>query len=420
MKQYDFRFYNVKNVLYPVEKGDKVDSVDVHLTYNYKRDERNPNRMLLEHINMDYSLRYHNAKNGNAFGIRSNLFFLFYDYENPFAPPFFREVEMYSDYVKIWTFPHMEAFWEQNYFLPQNEKKEEHLRFFEKHGIVKTEEEADFKPDIAELHSPLQAWSKERIDLARMPMNAMFSSSTEDAEVFDLRKLKLSDDQYNVDAQIFLNYFCQGDSLHFVTKTFINLDKSYFLPTPNAYASAFVNMLFDLFEMSRRNLDSVLKQLKTCQADEIKAIYDEEIKQLGKNIKRFKIETNHATDIDGLLHWFEIINDSLKINNSLLTDIMPQAAWGDNEASVFAAYHYNTGIILLKLGQYEEACRYFTKALEKWTFNAPVKAASGYYNRAIAYYHLGEMELFCDDLQKVIEIEGASEETTELLKLCGE
>lgn len=420
MKQYDLWFYNAKNILFPVEKNDRVDSVDIHLTYTYKNNENKIGQMLLEHVDMDYSLKYYDARNDDSFRINTNLFFLFYDYRQPFTPPFFRDVNLPSDYVKIWTFPHMEEFWEYNYFLPQNERKEQHLQFFKKHGIVKTEEDADFKPNIEELRSPLQTWSKERLNLVKMPINAMFQSDYQEQEFFDLAKFEMRDHQYNVDAQIFLNYFCLNDSLYFASKTFINLDDSYFLLTPNAYASAFVNMYFDLFEMSRRNLDKTLNQLSSCNPDKINAIYEAEIQQLGRNISRFKKDTRQATDIEGMLYWRKIINDSLQIDNQLLLEekMPPRTILFDElDKSAFPSYQYNTGVILLKLGQYEEAARCFTKVINRLIDSQPEKSDS-YYNRAIAYYYLGDMDLFCDDLQKVVKLEGSSEDINELLRYC--
>jgi hypothetical protein len=251
MKQYDILIHNAEGVLFPAIKGDRLDSVDIHLTYTYKKDEKNKENMLLERINMDYSLNYYSVQTDNYLPINTSSFFLFYDYENPFNPPFFKDTKMPSDYIKIWAFPYMEVFWQHNYFLPEDQKKEERLLFFEKNGIVKNQEDSPFNPDVAELKSPLQAWSKERVDIEKTTIGSMFSGSDDDifstTGVIDMKKLKMTDALYNVDAQIYMDYMCVNDSLYFTTKTFINLETSYFLPTPNAYAAAFVNMYFDLY-----------------------------------------------------------------------------------------------------------------------------------------------------------------------------
>jgi len=147
--------------------------------------------MLLERINMDYSLNYYSARSDYYFPINVSSFFLFYDYENPFNPPFFREMKLPSDYVKIWEFPYMDAFWKYNYFLPENKKKEERLLFFEKNGIVKNKDDSPFKPNIEELKSPLQAWSKERVDIEKTTINSLFSGLDDYAysapDVIDLK-----------------------------------------------------------------------------------------------------------------------------------------------------------------------------------------------------------------------------------------
>jgi len=429
MKQYDIKVYNAENVLFPAIKGDRIDSVNIHLIYTYKKDEKNVGNMLLERINMDYSLHYYSAQSKYYFPVNTSAFFLFYDYENPFNPPFFRDTKLPSDYVKIWEFPYMDAFWQYNYFLPEDEKKEERLLFFEKNGIVKTREDSPFNPDVEELKSPLRAWSKERVDIETTTINSMFSGFDDEMYstigVMDLKKLKMNNASYNVDAQIFMDYICLHDSLYFTTKTFINLETSYFLPTPNAYAAAFVNMYFDLYEMSRRNLEQRLKLLPTYNAKEVENIYSEEMKVLNNNIHNFKNGTKDATDIYTLINWWNIINDSLHIDQSqsLLDKPMPNLPYmfDKDEIMLIPAYFYNTGIVLLQLGQYQDAAHYFTKAIEKIIDNKKnaARMAHLYFRRAEAYYHLDYTELFCNDLQKAITLDDSLKEyAKQYLKYC--
>lgn len=426
MKQYDIRIHNLENVLFPAIKGDKLDSVNLHLVYTYKKDEKNKENMLLERINMDYSLNYYSAQTDDRFHVNTSSFFLFYDYENPFNPPFFKDTKMPSDYVKIWAFPYMDVFWQHNYFLPENEKKEERLRFFEKNGIVKNQEELPYNPDVVGLKSPLRAWSKERMDIEKTTIGNMFSEYYDDAFsatiAMDMKKLKMNDALYNVDAQVYMDYFCTDDSLYFTTKTFINLENSYFLPTPNAYAAAYVNMYFDLYEMSRRNLEQRLKQLPVCNLKEVERIYAEEMKLLNDNIRKFKKGTNDATDIHALINWWNIINDSLHIDQPFLDKLItcPSHFMTPDEISVTSIYFYNTGIILLQIGQYQDAARYFTIAIEKNTHDKrSAKKARFYFGRAEAYYHLRLMDWFCEDLNQAILLDGSIEEyAKQYLKYC--
>ena len=426
MKQYDIQIHNAKNVLFPAIKGDKIDSVNIHLVYTYKKDEKNKDNMLLERINMDYSLNYYTAATNVHSHINTSSFLLFYDYENPFNLPFFKDVKLPSDYVKIWEFPYMDMFWQHNYFLPEDKQKAERLLFFEQNGIVKSKEDSPFKPDIGELQSPLQAWSKERVDIEKTTIGSMFADSDDDllttTGVIDLKKLKMLDASYNVDAQVYMDYMCVNDSLYFTTKTFINLDNSYFLPTPNAYAAAYVNMYFDLYEMSRRNLEKRLNELTTCSAKEVEKIYAEEMKLLDSNIRKFKTGTKDATDIWTLMNWWSIINDSLHVDQSLLDKPMPSPSYfmTPNEIAVTSVYFYNTAIVLLQIGRYQDAIRYFTKAIERVIADKkPAKAAFLYFRRAEAYYHLGEIDLFCDDLHYSIQLDSSIKEYAErYLKNC--
>jgi tetratricopeptide (TPR) repeat protein len=412
MKQYDIWIHNAEGVLFPAIKGDKLDSVNIHLVYTYKKDEKNAGNMLLERINMDYSLNYYSAQTDNYLPINTSSFLLFYDYEHPFNPPFFKDTKMPSDYIKIWAFPYMDVFWQHNYFLPENEKKEERLLFFEKNGIVKNQEDSPFNPDVEGLKSPLRAWSKERVDIEKTTINSMFpelEGIVSTTGVMDLKKLKMTDALYNVDAQIYMDYMCVNDSLHFTTKTFINLETSYFLPTPNAYAAAYVNMYFDLHEMSRRNLEQRLKQLSVCSAKEVEKIYSEEMKLLNNNLRKFKNGTNDATDIYTLMNWWNIINDSLHIDQSQLLNKPisdPSYFMTSDEISLISVYFYNTGLVLLQLGQYEESYRYFKKAIEKGTDGKNhARLARFYFGLAEAYYYLGYMDLSCEALNQSITLD---------------
>ena len=254
----------------------------------------------------------------------------------------------------------------------------------------------------------------------------MFAGSDDDifstTGVIDMKKLKMTDALYNVDAQIYMDYMCVNDSLHFTTKTFINLETSYFLPTPNAYAAAFVNMYFDLYEMSRRNLEKRLKELPVCNAKEVEKTYSEEIKLLNKTIRDFKNGTNDATDIYTLINWWNIINDSLHIDQSLLDKPIsdPPYFMNSDEIAVISIYFYNTGIVLLQLGQYQEAARYFTKAIEKGTDDKnPARLARFYFSRAEAYYYLGYIDFCCNDLHHAIALDKSiTEHAKEYLKHC--
>jgi tetratricopeptide (TPR) repeat protein len=212
-----------------------------------------------------------------------------------------------------------------------------------------------------------------------------------------------------------MDYFCINDSLYFTTKTFINLETSYFLPTANAYAAAYVNMYFDLYEMSRRNLDKRLKELPACNPKEVEKIYDEEIKLLNNNIRKFKNGTKDATDIYTLISWWNIINDSLHIDKSLLDKPIsdPSFLFGMtyDELAVISIYFYNTGIVLLQLGQYQDAFHYFEKAIKKEkgiiaTDNRnAARMARFYFSLAETYYYLGYTDWACDALHESLNLD---------------
>jgi tetratricopeptide (TPR) repeat protein len=133
------------------------------------------------------------------------------------------------------------------------------------------------------------------------------------------------------------------------------------------------------------------------------------MKLLNDNIRKFKKGTNDATDVYTLINWWSIINDSLHIDQSQLLNkpiSNPSYFMTSDEIALISIYFYNTGIVLLQLGQYQDAYHYFKKAIEKNTESKkPTTLARFYFGLAEAYYHLGYMDWACDALYQSIRLD---------------
>jgi hypothetical protein len=74
-------------------------------------------------------------------------------------------------------------------------------------------------------------------------------------------------------------------------------------------------MYFDLYEIHRWHLIEELKSLKNPTRQEITKTYDEEMKNLYKDLDRLKKETQQGYKKEGLKKWNKLIEKQLGVNN---------------------------------------------------------------------------------------------------------
>ena len=69
------------------------------------------------------------------------------------------------------------------------------------------------------------------------------------------------------------------------------------------------------------------------------------------------------------------------------------------------SYWGNKGIESANNGNFDDAIKYYTKAIEKWSYSDSYENKAGiYYNRGNAYHHKGEYDRAIEDYNEAIRL----------------
>lgn len=316
----------------PLNPADSFSSLNLRFAYYFKQNEKNPEQMILERAHLDSDFTYYSSSGDRSRNIEYQMFLLCYDYDNLFEKTIFNNQSLSNDYLKITSIPLNPRFWEINYFLADNEEHQKKLAFFAKNGILINHSQEVFKRNDF-LQTPYLTWSPdyqlEKNDfenLYRMQLDGsgyvktgsgMSSISGSGVSVISISELSagsgsgLYASPYNINAQIFLDYFDYQGAIEFSTKTLFDKHTSYWLIEWDDLKKEFVNIYFGLYEMARRKIEARLKALSGYDEKAILSVYQEETESLKRQAKEFTTETNFGKSKTELEKWRKTVNEEL-------------------------------------------------------------------------------------------------------------
>ncbi|MDL2254779.1 carboxypeptidase-like regulatory domain-containing protein [Bacteroidales bacterium OttesenSCG-928-J16] len=325
VKSVEITYNDLKTSFFsPLNPADSFSSLNLRFAYYFKQNEKKPEQMILERAHLDSDFTYYSSSSDRSRDIDYQMFLLCYDYDNLFEKTIFNNQSLLNDYLKITSIPLNPRFWEINYFLADNEEHQKKLAFFAKNGILINHSQEVFKRNDF-LQTPYLTWSPdyqlEKNDfenLYRMQLDGSGYVNTGSGVSFISRSglsagsgSGLYASPYNINAQIFLDYFDYQGAIEFSTKTLFDKHTSYWLIEWDDLKKEFVNIYFGLYEMVRRKIEARLKALSGYDEKAILSVYQEEMENLKRKSKEFSSQTNFGRSKTGLEKWQKTMNEEL-------------------------------------------------------------------------------------------------------------
>jgi hypothetical protein len=302
----------------PLFEGGSIKNVNMHLAENFTE---KGNQSLLNHMEFNYSLTYNNGQlptrlnNGptEEYTVSASGLMLFYDFEQPFQLPYYTYNNDAGDYRKITSMPYNPNFREINFGLLPTEKQEKSLKYFEEEGVLVnyTNEKSKVKGYYNVFEDNTIIWSGEnRIALKENHLDSLLRKSVSEKN----RGGTVIADQYQLSVQIFLDINQTGEGIHYYSATVFNTFDSYFNLEADAYTDCFLNICFDLCEMERRSMDSVLTT-NSWSILQVDSIYRHSTASMNALTRRYFKEVQTGRNKDALKRWNDYVLQRLQIDN---------------------------------------------------------------------------------------------------------
>jgi hypothetical protein len=311
---------------YPFESvwDDSIRNVSMDIIHHYYT---NGEDVLPELIQFNYIMTYATASSQarliidtlpdmvRKISTRSILYF--YDRNKPFILPRFDYDPEHSDYKKLAMIPYSEVFWDRNNAVLLTDDQRSSLGLFEKEGRLINFSSGNHGKDFLNVFSnenfrydfPYTFWSAEkRIYLnPQLPQNKTWSQQVRNANVAPCNQFEFS-------IQILLDINPVGQSLHCRSYTVFDETATYYHLPFQPYTSTFLNIYFDLCEIERRKMDSLLAR-KDYSIGQIDSLYRKTGIEMNKITQQYLNEVQTGKNKAMIEKWNKYVLDHLGVNN---------------------------------------------------------------------------------------------------------
>jgi len=373
-----------------ISKNHKLDSLDFDISFTYKRGVDK----YLTKVNFNYEFKYDNTIENRLMSTRGVL--LFYDEGNIFDLPYFSFNADLTDYDKIVTQPYNSFFWEHNELVIPSAKMNENQKFFEEHGVllhynVLSEHNNLFKNRIKD-------WASDRIFLYQLNDGANYNVS--ESTMNNDHQLYTPSELYDFKYHIYVDRNAEIDSVDYLLRTLIDVDKSFYFNRININTNCFINVYFDLVEIEKRNIERSLKNWNW-NITEVDSIYSASQLSLKRKLSTYIKEVEYGKNHNQLKKYVELIMRDLGVDNTPLLnfvndfenyiDVNKTEGKMLSESSRLHFDLYNYGSALLSIGKTHNALEVLLEAYSLGDDHPWL-----YYNIALCYEQLGNTISACD------------------------
>lgn len=315
-----------------IHRGGQLQDVNMHITKTY---DRTASGVRLNSMDFDFDFTFdpqgfYNVDNGvfykqrppdsvnykavPSYNISANAVLAAYNFNDQFFIPRFKFPTFeFPDYQKMIAFKHHVEFWDcyntfrvgksdENEQFLEDPKTVTHKALFKKNSIS----------NIGMYEYPYRHWAKKRIYL-RPP--------TENKEpTYDIRTAfelnSINSRNYQLVAQILFEVDSLCNSLQYRTRTVYDPFQSFYDFERTSRSVAFLNVYFDLMELSRRDLNAKLDAVENPTEEIWTKIYEEHMEKTSARMDTFFKEVERGTQEEDFLKWNAIVVEGLGIDNN--------------------------------------------------------------------------------------------------------
>ena len=313
--------YSVKNIdfyyLRAQVHGDRVDSVNLAWSVTFDNSDKEHPR--ISRISLDYSLQYIEKLNHRMTRLSANAELIFYDFNKPYLNTLGYPGDQPNDYQKIMSIPYDSVFWMYPGVTPESKKQTKFRDFFRSNGVL-----LNYSPGLNYfVRSAYLPWTADRnlefYELGTAPpvsKNVYIPAGPGRTEPHKGSQIL---------GIILINPVEISDSLHISSATMVNARGSYMNERQSYRATAFINVIFDLYELKRREIVNRFHSMKygsLASWNGFKELYEKESGNLQDSIQLFYRESWEGTNVEMIQTWYDHVSSKLGIQRTALMQRM--------------------------------------------------------------------------------------------------
>ncbi len=332
--------FNIENAskypFIPIHRGGELQDVNMHITKTY---DRTGSGVRLNSMDFDYDFTFEpngfynvdnaiiykqrppdsiNYKPLPAFKIRAEAVLAAYNYDDAFfIPRFDFPSHDFADYRRMIALKDHMEFWDcyKTFRVGKSDEKEQ---FLEDRKTV-THKGLFKKSHISEIgmyEYPYRHWNKKRIYFRPRK-----DTTQELTPVGKLPEVSIKSQQYNLVAQILFEVDSLCGSWQYRTRTVFDPFQSFYKFERTPRSVAFLNVYFDLMEISRRELNAKLDAVENPTEEIWTKIYEEHIAKTNATMDLFFKEVERGTNEEDFLEWNAFVVEELGIDNNAMFSV---------------------------------------------------------------------------------------------------
>lgn len=313
--------YSVNNVdfyyLRAQVHGDRVDSANIAWSVTFDNsDKEHPHT---SRISLDYSLQYIEKANDKITRLSANAELIFYDFDKPYLNTLGYLGDQPNDYQRIMSIPYDSVFWMYPGVTPESRKQAEFKSFFRTNGVL-----LNYSPGLNKfVRSAYIPWTSERnlelYEIGGPPVGSKTVYIPTTAGHTEQRKSS------QIVGIILINPVEINDSLHISSATMVNARSSTYSEHPSNSGTAFVNLIFDMYELKKREIVNSFHMMKygsQTSWNDFKDHYEKELGNLQDSIQLLYRESWDGTNVEMIKNWYDHISPKLGIQRDALIQRM--------------------------------------------------------------------------------------------------
>jgi len=269
-------------------------------------------------MSLDYSLLYFEKLNRKITSLTANAELIFYDFNKPFLNTLGYPGDQQNDYQRILSIPYDSIFWVFPGVTPESQKQSRFREFFRANGVL-----LNYSTGLnTYVRSAYLPWTATRnlefyelgnappaSKLIYIPASRGKTESNKGSQILGL---------------IMINPVEINDSLHFSSITLVNARGSYMSERQSYRATAVINIIFDMYELKRREIVSRFynSNFDARNWTAFKDLYDKELTNIRDSIQLFYRETWDGTNVEMILKWYQYVSNKLGVQRTALIQRM--------------------------------------------------------------------------------------------------
>jgi len=298
-------------------RGDRVDSVN--LAWSVSFDNTDKERPKISRMSLDYSLLYIELTNNRITSLSANAELIFYDFNKPYLLTLGYLGDQPNDYQRIMSIPYDSVFWMYPGVTPESRKQSRFRDFFRSNGVL-LNYGAGLNKFVRSVYLP---WTSDRnLEFYELGMAPPVSKTTYIPTGPGRNDAKKGSQILGI---ILINPVDINDSLHLNSGTFVNARASFMSERQSYRATAFINLIFDMYELKRREIIRrfhVMKYGSRVSWNEFKDLYEKELINLDDSIRLLYHESWDGTNVEMIRVWYEHISKKLGVQRTALIQRM--------------------------------------------------------------------------------------------------